>query len=326
MQIESLVQADYALSRCGRPVAPPGLAVVPIFKAFRVWAVFAAPGPSTVAVPTTITGETDWALRSISSAVPVGAGLSVQFQFPDGRTLVNRWADIGAIQGTGSFRFAFTKEMVCPPGTKITAFFENTTPATAQAIPLLLEGAYMFHLQGSRARTPRGVQLVSSLPRFVAGENQNIMAPSSMAGAFPTPPNGCSDFKYTYGPKLLASSDPAVAVIDVGALTQKDAQVTIQLDNEPFRARRLGFAVFPDASGISGNAAGTFLVKPRATSGYLFADDYVRVDYINGVRYPKDWTLKGGDQVVFAFNLVDFSGTGNLCIAPFLEGVRRRAA
>ena len=326
MQIELLVQADYALSRCGRPVAPPGLSVVPIYKAFRVWAVFGAPGPTTVSVPTTITGETDWSLRSISSAVPVGAGLSVQFQFPDGRTLVNQWADIAAIQGTGFSRFVFTKEMVCPPGTKITAFFENTTPATAQAIPLLLEGAYMFHLQGSRARTPRGIQLASDEPRFVGGANQNILAPFWMAGAFPTPPVGSADFKYTYGPKLLAASDPAVAVVDVGALTKKDAQVTIQLDNEPFRARRLGFAVFPDASGIAGSAAGTFLVKPRAVSGYLFADDYVRVDYINGVRYPKDWTLKGGDQVVFAFNLVDFSGTGNLCIAPFLEGVRRRVA
>jgi hypothetical protein len=67
-------------------------------------------------------------------------------------------------------------------------------------------------------------------------------------------------------------------------------------------------------------------VKPRAASGYLFADDYVRVDYINGVRYPKDWTLEGGEQVIFDFALVDFSGSGNLCIAPFIEGVRRRRA
>ena len=198
MQIELLVQADYALSKCGRPVAPPGLSVVPIFKAFRVWAVFAVPGPSTVAVPTTITGDTDWSLRSISSAVPVtqwwtvGVGLSVQFQFPDGRTLVNRWADIGAIQGTGSFRFALTKEIICPPGTKITAFFENTTPATAQAIPLLLEGAYMFHLQGGRARTPQGAQLFSDAPRFVSGENQNIMAPFAMTGASAAAPAGCT--------------------------------------------------------------------------------------------------------------------------------------
>ena len=324
MNIELLVQADYALSRCGRPIAPPGLSVVPWFKAFRCWAVFAAPGATTVAVPTTVTGDTDWALRSISSSVPLGAGLSLQFQFLDGRTLVNSLADIGAIQGTGPFRFAFTKERVCPPGTKITAFFENTTPAQAQAVPLLLEGAYLFHLKGSRAQAPRGIQLASDAPRFVAGENQNILAPASMAGVYPAAPMGCVDSEYVYGPNLLSASNPGVAAVDVGALTPKDASVTIQLDNDAFRVRRMGFAVFQGSG--QGAAAGTFLVKPRAASGHLFADDYVRADFINGVRYPKDWTLAGRDQVIFDFTLVDFSGAGILCIAPFLEGIKRRRA
>ena len=116
-------------------------------------------------VPTTISGDTTWMLRAISSYVTVPVGIGLQFQFPDGRFLFHDVSDIRAIAGVGSWRFPVTHERPCPPGTKIVATFQDTTPATAQAVPLLLEGAYYYHVKD--AGDSKTVVLASSLPRYV---------------------------------------------------------------------------------------------------------------------------------------------------------------
>lgn len=317
MTAEMLRQHDVVLSRCGRPLPPfPGVRVVPIPRSFKCWATFATPPVTNIAtVPTTISGDTTWMLRAISSYVTVPVGISLQFQFPDGRFLFHDVSDIRAIAGFGSWRFPLTKERACPPGTKIIATFQDTTPATAQAVPLLLEGAYYYHVKdvgGSKT-----LALASSLPRYVPNENQNILAPCWAFGEGPEAPQGFQDDP---GGWVYSSN---VQAIDVGAATAKNALLQIQLEAaSDMVVRNLFFAVTQDA-GVTG---ANVLVKVRDSSGYAFTDDYVEYGLLNGVPWVKDWIVKASNTIFVDLSLVDYAGTGNVYVQVFASGARRRKA
>jgi hypothetical protein len=250
-------------------------------------------------------------LRAISSYITFPVGIDLQFQFPDGRFLLHSLADIRALAGFGSYRFPLTHEKQCPPGTKITATFSDSTPAQAQAVPLLLEGAYYYHIRGTNP-TPK---LESSLPRFVRGANQNIMAPCWALGEGPSTPVGFVDSP----PWVYASK---VYPIDVGALTEKRQTAILQIENGiEFEVRNLWFKVFPDA-----RASGVCMANVRGSSGYALTDDYILTNILNGVPLPKDWIIRSGESIIVDFELVDFAGTGNVNIQVFANGVKRRPA
>jgi hypothetical protein len=312
---EFLRQVDVALSKCGRPLPPfPGVRVVPISRSFKAWAVFNAPPATLVStVPTTISGDTTWMLRAISSYVTVPVGLGLQFQFPDGKFLFHDVSDIRCIAGFGSWRYPLTKERACPPGTKIIATFNTTTPATAQAIPLLLEGAYYFHVRDTGGS--RVLSLASSLPRYAAGTNQNILAPCWAFGEGPQAPQGFVDEAggFTYCSERQA--------IDVGAATPKNQLISLQVENgSDLVCRNLFFNVTQDA-GVTG---ADVLVKVRDSSGYAFTDDYVQYNMLNGVPWLKDWIVKGGSTIFIDLALVDYSGAGNVYVQVFASGTKRR--
>lgn len=319
MTPELLRQADIVLSRCGRPIAKdPGLRVVAIPKAFKAWAVFAAAPSSLLStVQVTVTGDTTWMLRAISSYITVPVGLVMQVQFPDGKFLFHNLADIRSIGGFGSWRYPFTQPKACPPGTKITISFGDSAAGTAQAVPLLLEGSYYYHVRGNGADVcVLPSQLASSLPRYVPGANQNILAPCWAFGEGPETPAGFVDepggFDYV--------SD--VVSLDVGAATPKNATVQFQMDKGiDFLVRRLSFNVTADDG-----ALGDFLVKVRDSSGYPLTDDYVRYGLLNGVLQAKDWRIRAGDTIIADFILIDYSGAGSLRMQAFASGVKRRAA
>jgi len=310
-----LRQHDIALSRCGRPLPPvPGVRVVPIAKAFKCWATFNSPPATLVStVPTTIAGDTTWMLRAISSYATVPVGLSLQFQFPDGRFLFHDVSDIRAIAGTGSWRFPLTKERACPPGTKIIATFNDTTPATAQAIPLLLEGAYYYHVKDTGGS--KVLDLASDQPRYVPGENQNILAPAWAFGEGPETPQGFRDDVFTY--VSLPQS------IDVGSTTAKNQLISIQTEGgSDMVVRNLGFGVTQDGTVTGANV----MVKVRDSSGYAFTDDYMLYGLLNGVPWLKDWIVKASNTIFIDLALVDYSGTGNVYVQVFASGVKRRRA
>lgn len=314
---EFLRQADIALSKCGRPLPPfPGVRVVPISKSFKAWAVFAAPPNTLVStVPTTISGDTTWMLRAISSYVTVPVGISLQFQFPDGKFLFHDVSDIRAVAGFGSWRFPLTKERACPPGTKIIATFNDTTPATAQAIPLLLEGAYYYHVKDTGGS--KTLALASSLPRYAPNVNQNIMAPCWAFGEGPQPPDGFKDDPggFTYVSQLQA--------IDVGATTAKNQLIAIQTEGgSDMVVRNLYFAVTADNTVTAANV----MVKVRDSSGYAFTDDYILYGLLNGVPWLKDWIVKATNTIFVDLALVDYSGTGNVYVQAFVAGTKRRRA
>ncbi len=320
MTSEHLRQHDIVLSRCGRPLPPfPGVRVVPIAKSFKLWATFATPPATNIAtVPTTITGDTTWMLRAISSYVTVPVGISLQFQFPDGKFLFHDVSDIRAIAGYGSWKFPLTKERACPPGTKIIATFQDTTPATGQAVPLLLEGSYYYHVPDMGGHKP--LSLASALPRYVPNANQNILAPCHMFGEGPGTPQG---FKDDPGGWVYSSGNAPGQAIDVGATTAKNALLQIQLENSSdMVVRNLFFNVTQDA-GVMG---ADVLVKVRDSSGYAFTDDYVQYGKLNGVPWVKDWIVKAGGTIFIDLSLVDYSGTGNVYVQAFASGTKRRAA
>jgi hypothetical protein len=253
-------------------------------------------------------------LRAISSYVTAPVGISLNFQFPDGKFLLHDISDIRAIAGYGSWKYPLTKERACPPGTKIVATAYDSTPATAQAVPLLLEGAYYFHVKD--AGGSKALSLVSSLPRYTPGDNQNILAPCWQFGQGPQTPEGYQDDPggFTYSSLQQA--------IDVGSTTAKNATLEVQIETaSDFVVRNLWFAVSSDVT-----ATGNVLVKVRSSKGYALTDDYVLYNLINGVPQVKDWNLKAGDAIVVDLALVDYSGTGNVYVQVFANGAKRRKA
>jgi hypothetical protein len=314
---ESLRQHDIALSKCGRPLPPfPGVRVVPISKSWKAWATFNAPPATLVStVPTTISGDTTWMLRAISSYVTVPVGISLQFQFPDGKFLFHDVSDIRAIGGFGSWRYPLTKERACPPGTKIIATFNDTTPATPQAVPLLLEGAYYYHVPDTGGS--RTLALVSALPRYAPQVNQNILAPCWAFGEGPQPPTG---FKDDAGGFTYVSQ---IQPIDVGATTAKNQLISIQTEGgSDMVVRNVYFKVTQDA-GVTG---ANVMVKLRDSSGYAFTDDYMLYGLLNGVPFLKDWIVRATNTVFVDLSLVDYSGAGNVYVQVFLSGTKRRRA
>ena len=332
MTREMLRQSDSVLSKCGRPLPPaPGARVVPIAKSFKCWAVFAAPPFTNVAtIPTQITGDVTWMFRALSSYVTIPVGLSLQFQFPDGRFLFHGPSDIRCVAGFGSQRFVLTKERACPPGTKIVATFNDTTPLVAQAVPLLLEGAYYYHV--SDVGGHKQVQLESSTPRYVwragigrgaPGANQNILAPCWAFGEGPETPQGCKDDAFTYSSLPQSNEGELSVAIDVGVGTPKNAALNILIEQgSDFVVRNLWFNVFTD-SGVTGF---NVLVKVRDTSGYDLTDDYVEYGALNGIPQLKDWIVAAGNTIIFDLALVDYSGAGNVYVQTFANGAKRRRA
>ena len=90
-----------------------------------------------------------------------------------------------------------------------------------------------------------------------------------------------------------------------------------------FVVRRFHFDVTRDA-GVTG---GSILARIRAASGHVFSDDYMDVArYIGGAPFAHDWWLKAQDTIIFDLQLVDFTGTGQMYMQVYAEGVKRRKA
>ena len=78
MDIQLLTQADFHLSRCGRPVAPKGLSVVYIPKGFTVNQFFSlGTATPTQTITKEITGDTPWCLRDMQIFTSAATAVSL---------------------------------------------------------------------------------------------------------------------------------------------------------------------------------------------------------------------------------------------------------
>jgi hypothetical protein len=317
MDVQLLRQADFILSKCGRPMPPQaGVSVVYIPKAFLLQAV--VPVQSTQTFSKEITGDTTWCLRAISTTVSAALALYVQVQLPNGRYLFNGLVDVTQIGGYGSYRYLFTRELPCPAGSKVQVTLDTSTPAAAEAQPIVIlaEGAYAYYLTCNARGALSVAELASSMPRYLGTVNQNILAPCWASGEGPRTPDGYEDARYIYSSAVVS-----FASVTSGQL-QSTAVLQIRQDSD-FECRR--FLV--DIIAAAGVTAGAVLARVRLTSGYQLTDDFIDLaKYLGSTPWAKDFHCPAGDEVVFEFLVVDGAGSGALTVQVHMDGVRRKVA
>ena len=326
MDIAVLTQIDYVLSKCGRPEPPKtGLSHLYLSRGFIVQQVFdASTGSPTQTVTKEIVGDTDWCLRGMQISSTSATAISLQVLLPDGRFLINNLQDALQIAGYGSYRYTFTAEKRCPPGSKIQVTFQVTNTTVQQPMAILFDGAYDYLLSGGVQRICATQEAAASLPRYFADPSQNIMAPGWQHGVGPSTPPGYEDEEFVYSGKGSASATfPAGtpgSTISVTAANNAAIQ-QIGMDDAEFHIRRVLVEVSEDA----GVTSASVLARLRDGSGYAFTDDYFDVArYIGSAPFPVDWVIAPNDSVFADLQLVDQGGTGNVYWTMYLDGFKRR--
>jgi len=321
MDVQLLTQADFTLSKCGRPVAPSGLSSVYIPKGFLIQVYFSvSPATAVQTIVKEITGDAPWCLRAIQFTSSSVTALSGQIQLPNGKFLISNLQDLLQIAGYGSYRYVFTRELECPIGSRLQMTFQGTNTAVAQPMSVLFEGAYKYLLKsGAQSLCPVEVY-GGALPRYTANPNQNIMAPCWQQGIGPKTPKGWQDVEWVYGA-------PSTTPIPVAGPFTATQEIAIDSSSD-FECRRLLFAITADAGVNILAPPVTILARLRTGSGYSLTDDYLDVaTYLNGLTLPHTWHLPAGDSVYVDLQLVNDSGgamgTGNVYLQTYMEGVKR---
>jgi hypothetical protein len=306
---------DAVLSKCGRPTLPGGVSCVPIVKDIVVPMILES-GQTTVFMRE-IPGDTIWQLRAISSDQGMNSikNIRVQIQFPNGRYLFGgNGQDIGQFAWIGSYRFLMDPSMDFQFGSKLKVTLTDTTAGghgSAQAVNLVFEGAYLYFLQGGQL-APDPMKLASQLPRYQGTVNENILAPPWMTGAEPPVPEG-----YDQHDEFTFSS--LVQTFTIG--TNANGELVIPIDEGwDFFCRKLLAEVH-----TTGSAAGVVLGRLRTGTGYSFNDDFFDLaTYLGGAEWPKDWKIRGRDEVIVDLQLADVTGAGTITFQLHMVGVRRR--
>ncbi len=304
-----ILEADWLLSKCGRPTPPRGLSTVYIPHSFLLQTLDLTSGQTTI--EKTVTGDSTWMLRVISCN---GAAPYWQVILPDGQSLLNQSQLVQEAAGYGSGRLLLAKEVPCPPQSKI----QVRITAASEAVQMLFEGAYCYYVKAQKSSEPMGILP----PKCLNHPNQNILAPCWMHGTGPATPAGYEDSPFTY------SSPAPVAGYGLQFTGPADilqfATIEIPIESAAdFVVRRWHFDVSQDA-GVTG---GSILARIRAASGHVLCDDYIDVArYIGGAPYPHDWWLRAKDTIILDLQLVDFAGTGQMYMQVYAEGVKRRKA
>src|SRR5579872_2595122 len=138
MDVSLLTQADFVLSKCGRPQPPrEGVSALYLNRGFLFQTVFAAStGTPNQTVTKEITGDTTWCLYGIQITSTGATAISLQILQPDGKFLINNLQDALQIAGYGSYRYTYTTPKRCPPGSKISVTFQCTDSTVQQPMAI----------------------------------------------------------------------------------------------------------------------------------------------------------------------------------------------
>lgn len=220
--------------------------------------------------------------------------------------------DVGLFAGIGSYRYLVQPEELCEPGSTIQATLSDYRGLQAPiVVNMVFEGSYLFYLRGGQLVKP-GMS-ASDIPRYQRTVNQNILAPPWMGGYGPATPPGYEDDVFTY------ASDPIV--VPLGGPISKTLKIPVDPSFDSFVCRRLLFDVTADDT----VATGAFLARVRSGTGYALNDQFIDIArYLNGLEWPKGWSVRGGDAIFVDLALADTTGTGNMYFQAFFEGARRR--
>ncbi len=308
---------------------PPaaGLSSLYLTKGFLIQALFLADATNPVATVTKeITGDTVWCMRGIQITSSTATSIALQILLPSGKFLVNELQDGLQIAGYGSFKYTFTQELRCPPGTKVSVTFQCTNTAEQQPMAICLDGAYQYLLKGGEGRICPVDEIAGTLPRYFGHPNQNIMAPAWQHGVSTATTPGFKDEDFTYS-GLGPATDTFPAGTPGSTISVTAANVTttqkIGMDDAEFHCTRVLIQISADDTVTSGSV----LVRLRTGSGFALCDDYLdAARYIGSCPFPVDWIIDGNDAVYADLQLVDQAGTGNVYWTMFLEGFKRRRA
>jgi len=304
-----ILEADWVLSKCGRPTPPRGMSSVYIPHSFLLQTLDLTSGQTTI--EKTVTGDTTWMLRAISAN---GDMPYWQVILPNGQPFLNQSQLVQEVAGYGSGRLLMAKEVPCPPQSKI----QVRLTALSDPVQMLFEGAYCYYVKSQKPSQPVG----PLPPRYLDYPNQNILAPCWMHGTGPATPAGYEDSPFTYVSAIpvIGQGLSFTSAADIGQFATIEIPIESASD---FVVRRFHFDVTQDA-GVTG---GEILARIRVASGHVFSDDYIDVArYIGGSPYAHDWWLKARDTIIFDLQLVDFAGSGQMYMQVYVEGVKRRKA
>ena len=311
--VELIKQAAGIMQKCGAFSYVQQGAVLPLVKSF-IMPMVLQPNTS-ITFTKEITGDTIWNLRSISSDQGCNSvtGVRLQIQLPNGRFLFGgNGIDAGQFAWVGSWRYLMSPDMDCEPGSKIQVTLSDTVGLSAAiAVNLLFEGAYKYYFQGGNP-VDWTAALASTVPRYQGIVNENILAPSYIAGYGLETPAGFSDDVFTYA--------SPVATLTLGAATTATLKIPID-SGLKFHCRRLLF----DVVAGSGVTAGSWFGRIRTGDGYALNETFIDLPrYLCGAEFAHDWVIESGDAVFFDLALVDTAGAGTMSFQCYLEGVRRK--
>ena len=337
MKLEMIRQADYCLSKCGRPVPPDSATSVLLLARGIPIQIQLSQTQLAQTIARKVVGDADFELHSISIATPVNLSqMYFRVELPSGNDLFSAFIDIQQVAGYGPNRYVFTRPLICPLESRWILTFNTTLPVAAnlQPIMVLFEGAdrYVF-TGGVPIKYPLG--FASGWPRVAGDGNENILAPSWQQGFTLQPPVGWDFEPLIYasvptGPgaqnsvTLIPGSPPFSTLVVGGPGGQSTGTAVIQIDqSNDFQVRRFLFDVQADP----GVVLQRVLVRISAGSGYTLTEDYFDVEKnIGASPLAKPWDVKKGDQIFFDLQLVaDGTGSpaGNVYWRAFADGVRK---
>jgi hypothetical protein len=309
MDTQLLTQADYTLSKCGRPVPPDGVRAVDIPHSLVYNAVLPASAISTVTGYRSVPGETTFMLRAFSIVGSTTDNCYLRIQLPDGTFFSNALDSMSLNALVGSYRRSLSKEVACPAGSQITVVLDTSTsgaPSAVLPVAITFEGVYRYLLKSGKLAptTP------SEAARYSRTPNGNILAPEWMLD--------------TYFPEIPDNSrrGPFTMVSQPGVIATPGGTVTVQIpasSGYDFLIRRFCFEqVF--GSGVSGET----LVRPRDGSGYALYSDYAPIAQVQDAPYAKDWCVRAGVALFFDFLFRNTTGSGNVTFVVNAIGSRQR--
>lgn len=309
MNTDLLQQAGIVLSKCGRRVIPPaGLEFIDLERKFLYQV--STPANQQITGFRDITGDAPFICRAISAIQDALTWYRVQW--PDGRFLQNGISNLAPDCWAGSFRRSLTREVICPPDSRIMVTTNTIIPAAgASNVALLFEGAIRY---ARNKATGEMLALTSDQARYFANPNMNILAPEmDLDLTFPEVPSGYrqSEFRMS-SPQLVMATPGGQQTISIPSSQAFD-----------YLLRRLEFEV-----SFSAGVSGELLVLVRDGSGFSLSSDFVPISLLTNALVPHYWCIQAGTALYFDVLFQSTVGNGTVTVQANTVGMKqyRRAA